>query len=303
MTTAVDIKGLVKRYGDKTAVDALDLTIEAGTIFGLLGPNGAGKTTTIETLVGLRAPTSGRVRVLGIDPTTDRAALRRVVAVQPQKAALFPNLTVNETLRLWASLHDHPASVDEVVRDVGLADSGDTLVRRLSGGQERRLLVATALVVRPRLLVLDEPSVGLDPNARADLWEAVLRFRDKGGTVLLSTNSMEEAEALCEHVVIIDRGRVLAQGSPTELTARHAPQRVVSYARDAHGVRDLASVPGVSGVDIRGGRVHVRTGEPEAVTAALLSGSTPARDVSVRAPGLDDVFRVLTGRALTGGGE
>ncbi len=299
-TTAVEVQGLVKHYGDRAAVDGLDLVVAAGVIFGLLGPNGAGKTTTIETLVGLRAPTSGRVRVLGMDPMAQRAALRRAVAVQPQRAALFGHLTVRETLRLWASLYEHPAPVDEVVRAVGLAGSRDTLVRRLSGGQERRLLVATALVARPRLLVLDEPSVGLDPNARADLWEAVLAFRDTGGTVLLSTNSMEEAEALCEHVVIIDRGRVIAQGSPAELTARHAPQQVVSYARDAHGVRDLASVAGVDGVDLRGGRVHVRTVRPEAVTAALLAASPPARDVAVRAPSLDDVFRVLTGRALTG---
>ena len=219
---AIRTVGMVQRYGDRLAVDHLDLTVPAGTVSGLLGPNGAGKTTTVETLVGLRRPSAGQVRVWGLDPAADRARLRRVVAVQPQQAALFAHLTVVETLRLWASLYPDPAPVEEILRQLGLTPHRDTLVRRLSGGLERRLLVATALLPRPRLLVLDEPSLGLDPNARADLWDVVLDFRSRGGTVLLCTNSMEEAEALCDHVMIIAGGRTVAQGSPAELIARYA---------------------------------------------------------------------------------
>lgn len=303
--TAVQVVTLVKRYGKATAVDGVDLTIEPRTVYGLLGPNGAGKTTVIETVAGLRRPTSGVVRVFGLDPVTQRQALRRVVAMQPQSAALFPNLTAFETLRLWASLHEVAASPSAALASVGLTDRADTLVRRLSGGQQRRLLVATALIAEPRLLLLDEPSLGLDPNARTDLWDVVLRFRDDGGTVLLTTNAMEEAEALCERVSIIDRGRTVAVGTPAELVAAHAPYRIVSFAREpGHDrVDDWRAWPGVVGVDVRGGRVHLRTGTPERVVAALRSGARPARDVTVREPGLDDIFRVLTGRSLTAGDD
>ena len=301
---AIQITGLVKRYPTGTGVNGLDLTIEQHEVFGLLGPNGAGKTTTIETLVGLRRPTSGEVRVLGLDPSTDRTALRRMVAVQPQHAALLPNLTVRETLRLWASLYDHPASILEVLDSVGLTAVAGTRVRRLSGGQERRLLVATALIARPRLLLLDEPSLGLDPNARADVWEVVLCFRERGGTVLLTTNSMEEAEALSDRVAIMDRGQVVACATPARLIAAYAPEPVISFARDAspgHSPAALRTLPRVAAVDVRGGRVHVRTGAVDEVTAILLAGPAPARDLSVHRAGLDDVFRALTGHALGAG--
>jgi ABC-2 type transport system ATP-binding protein len=224
VTAAVEVHRLVKRYGAVTAVDGLDLTVEPGALFGLLGPNGAGKTTTMETMVGLRRPTSGTIRVFGHDPTAERAVVHRIVAVQPQKAALFAHLTVEETLRLWATLYDRPTGTADVLDAVGLGDSRRTLVRRLSGGQERRLLVATALVARPRLLVLDEPSLGLDPNARVALWDAVRAYRREGGTVVLSTNAMDEAETLCDQIVIIDGGRIVVRGTPAELIDRHAPR-------------------------------------------------------------------------------
>lgn len=225
MSAAVEVHRLVKRYGAVTAVDGLDLTVEPGALLGLLGPNGAGKTTTIETLVGLQQPTSGTIRVFGHDPVTERALLNRIVAVQPQKAALFAHLTVEETLRLWATLHDQPTeTADDVLDAVELGASRRTLVRRLSGGQERRLLVATALAARPRLLLLDEPSLGLDPNARAALWDTVRAYQRQGGTVVLSTNAMDEAEALCDRVAIIDAGRIVAQGTPADLIDRYVPR-------------------------------------------------------------------------------
>ena len=238
MTAAVQVDGLVKRYGAVTAVDGLDLTIEPGAVFGLLGPNGAGKTTTMETLVGMRRPTAGTIRVFGHDPVTERAAVNRIVAVQPQQAALFAHLTVAETLLLWAALYDRPAAASDVLHAVGLVASRDVPVRRLSGGQERRLLVGTALIARPRLLVLDEPSLGLDPNARADLWAAVRDFGRGGGTVLLSTNSMDEAEALCDRVAIVAGGRVVARGTPAELVARHG-RRAPAEPRGRPGLDDV----------------------------------------------------------------
>ncbi len=225
---AVEIRGFVKRYTPRkgeptTAVDRLDLHVEHGSIHGLLGPNGAGKTTTIETLVGLRAPTAGTVRVLGVDPRADRDHIRRTVAVQPQHAAVFNHQTVAELLRAWASFHPEPDDPDAVIERMGLTSSRDVRVHRLSGGQRQRLLVGTALVSRPRLLVLDEPSTGLDPNAREDLWEAVRAYRADGGTVLLSTHSMEEAAALCDRMSVLDHGRIAAEGTAEGLVEEHAP--------------------------------------------------------------------------------
>jgi ABC-2 type transport system ATP-binding protein len=243
---AVQVRGLVKQYRGAAAVDRLDLTIARNEIFGLLGPNGAGKTTTVETLVGLRRPSAGQVRVLGLDPAADRDALRRLVAVQPQQAALLPHLTARETLRLWESLYADPAPAAETLAAVGLTEAGDTRVRRLSGGQERRLLVATALIARPRLLVLDEPSLALDPNARSDVWDVILRYRERGGTVLLTTNSMEEAEALADRVAIMNRGRVVAAGTPAELIAGHAPGAGLDAVFRALTGRPLGPLPGAS---------------------------------------------------------
>ena len=223
----VDIRGLVKRYTGRrstvTAVDGLDLRVGHGRIHGLLGPNGAGKTTTIETLVGLRAPTEGTVRVVGVDPRADRDHIRRTVAVQPQHAAVFVHQTVSELLQAWASFHPEPDAPDAVIERMGLTESRDVRVHRLSGGQRQRLLVGTALVSRPRLLVLDEPSTGLDPNAREELWEAVRAHRDSDGTVVLSTHSMEEAAALCDRITVLDHGRAVAEGTPDGLVEEHAP--------------------------------------------------------------------------------
>ncbi|GAB3695358.1 hypothetical protein GCM10028793_17340 [Nocardiopsis oceani] len=221
---ALETSGLVKRYGAVTALAGIDLTASQGEIFGLLGPNGAGKTTTIEILAGLRSPTEGTARTLGLDPIRERAEIRACVSVQPQKAALFERQTVAETLQLWASLYPAPDDPAEVVERMGLAGSRDVRVGKLSGGQRQRLLVGTALISRPRLLVLDEPSTGMDPNARHDLWTAIRAHRDGGGTTLLSTHSMEEAAELCDRVALLDRGRTTALGRPDDLVAEHVPE-------------------------------------------------------------------------------
>ncbi|MEV6978355.1 ABC transporter ATP-binding protein [Kitasatospora sp. NPDC093806] len=300
---AVQLVGVTKRYngaGSTTiAVDGIDLTVSHGEIFGLLGPNGAGKTTTIEMLVGLRRPTAGTVRILGLDPAVQRDEVRRQVAVQPQQAALFEQQTVAELLGVWASFYPDPQTPDAIIERMGLADSRDVRVAKLSGGQRQRLLVGTALISRPRVLVLDEPSTGLDPNARQELWAAVRGHRESGNTVLLSTHSMEEAQTLCDRVAVLHRGKVAACGAPDDLIARYAPAREVQFTVAAgtdlaalHAARDVSGVDSTA-VD-EGIRVTVRTRDSDAVLA-LLTGPLAAHHIQLREAGLEAVFRHLTG--------
>uniref|UniRef100_A0AAU3GTE1 ABC transporter ATP-binding protein n=1 Tax=Streptomyces sp. NBC_01401 TaxID=2903854 RepID=A0AAU3GTE1_9ACTN len=300
---AILLKQVTKRYpgphGDIDALAGIDLEVWPGEIFGLLGPNGAGKTTTIETLVGLRRPTSGTARVLGYEPATQRDEIRKCVAIQPQQAAVFEQQTVAELLRTWASFYPDPDSPDTVIAKMGLTASRDVRVSKLSGGQRQRLLVGTALISRPRLLVLDEPSTGMDPNARRELWNAVRDFRGDGGTVLLSTHSMEEAETLCDRVAVVHKGRVAACGAPQELIAAHAPERelhfTVAAGTDLTRLRATAGVIQVTTHDAAGeARVTVRTTESDAVFT-LVTGVLGARHIQLREAGLEAVFRLLTG--------
>ena len=215
---AVEVADLEKRYGDRVAVAGLNLTIDAGEIFGLLGPNGAGKTTTVEILEGYRNPDGGQVRVLGLDPVRDARALRPRVGVMLQEGGLYPGVRPLELLALFAAFYDNPDDPDRLLDLVGLRDVGATMVRRLSGGQAQRLSLALALVGRPELLFLDEPTAGMDPRARADTWELVQNLRDRGTTVVLTTHYMDEAEQLCDRIAILDRGLIVAEGTPTEVT-------------------------------------------------------------------------------------
>ncbi len=217
-TSAVEIDGLVKRYGDRIAVAGLDLTIATGEIFGLLGPNGAGKTTTVEILEGYRDIDEGTVRVLGLDPRTEAPALRRRIGVMLQEGGLYPGVKPLELLRLFAAFYDHPDDPDRLLDLVGLRDVAGTMVRRLSGGQAQRLSLALALIGTPELVFLDEPTAGMDPRARADTWTLVRELRARGTTVLLTTHYMDEAEQLCDRVAILDRGIVVATGTPVEVT-------------------------------------------------------------------------------------
>jgi ABC-2 type transport system ATP-binding protein len=215
---AVEITGLVKRYGDRTAVAGLDLTIAPGEIFGLLGPNGAGKTTTVEILEGYRDADEGSVRVLGLDPRTDAPALRSRIGVMLQEGGLYPGVRPLELLRLFAAFYEHPDDPERLLGLVGLRDVAGTMVRRLSGGQVQRLSLALALIGTPELVFLDEPTAGMDPRARADTWTLVRELRAHGTTVLLTTHYMDEAEQLCDRVAILDRGVVVATGTPVEVT-------------------------------------------------------------------------------------
>ncbi|HKA94355.1 MAG TPA: ABC transporter ATP-binding protein [Acidimicrobiia bacterium] len=219
---AIEVAGLSKRYGSVRALDDVSLTVEAGEVFGLLGPNGAGKTTTVEILEGYRRADGGDVRVLGLDPWREGARLRPSIGVMLQDGGLYPGIRPLEALTLFASYYDDPDDPQRLLDVVGLRGAEHTLVRRMSGGQYQRLSLALALIGRPSLVFLDEPTAGLDPRARATTWDLVRELRDQGATVVLTTHAMDEAEQLCNRLAIIDHGRMVGYGTPAELAAANA---------------------------------------------------------------------------------
>jgi ABC-2 type transport system ATP-binding protein len=302
---AVRCRGLVKRHPpDVLAVDGLDLEIERGECFGLLGPNGAGKTTTIEILEGLLEPTAGEVEVLGRRWGSHSDDLRERLGVTLQETHLPEKLTVEEVVRLFRSFYRRGRSVDEVVALVGLEDKRRSWYERLSGGQKQRLAVACALVGDPELVFLDEPTTGLDPQSRRQLWDVVGDLRRQGRTVLLTTHYMDEAERLCNRVAIVDRGKVIASGSPRELVASVVGREVVEFETADEGLAadDLRDLPGVLAVRRQApgwaltvDRVHVAV--PALLERVLARGHALA-GLSTHRATLEDVFVTLTGRRL-----
>src|SRR5262245_8705548 len=254
---AISVAGLEKHYGSTRAVDGLSFDVARGEVFGLLGPNGAGKTTTVETLEGYRAPDRGTVRVLGLDPVRDAPQLRPRIGVMLQEGGLYPGLRPLELLRLFAAYYEDAESPEALLEPVGLPGSARTLVLRLSCGQQQRLSLACALVGRPEVVFLDEPTAGMDPHARATTWQLVRDLRDRGVTVLLTTHAMDEAEHLCDRVAIIAGGRLAALGTPHELT-QHAGAEEIWFAT-APGI-DLGQLATALGADA-GAVVEERAGE------------------------------------------
>ncbi|MFC0596982.1 ABC transporter ATP-binding protein [Streptomyces palmae] len=301
---AVEVVGLVKRYGTKTAVDGLDLSVARGTVTAVLGPNGAGKTTTIETCEGYRRPDAGRVRVLGLDPIADAARLRPRIGVMLQSGGVYAGARAEEMLRHTAALHAHPLDVDMLIERFGLGSCGRTTYRRLSGGQQQRLAMAMAVVGRPELVFLDEPTAGLDPQARRATWDLVRDLRDDGVTVVLTTHHMDEAEQLSDDVAIIDGGTVIAQGSPEELCRGGAENTLRFTGRPALDLRSLLkALPSDSAAaELTPGSYRISgTVDPQLLATVTSwcaqNGVMPDR-ISVERHTLEDVFLELTGKEL-----
>ncbi len=305
MENAISCRGLRKTYDGKVeAVRGLDLAIQAGECFGLLGPNGAGKTTTIEILEGLLTPSSGEVEILGMTWQAHERELREWLGVSLQETRLSEKLTVRETLQLFASFYHQPNSVPAILEELSLGEKADALVGKLSGGQKQRLAVATALVGNPKILFLDEPTTGLDPQSRRQLWDIIRQFQQRRGTVLLTTHYMDEAERLCDRLAIIDHGQIIAAGTPSELIARLSGHHVVEFAL-GDAVNDdgvWSHLPGVQSVRSEDGRFFLQVEEPHQTIPALLAvvQQKGARLVhlTTRQASLEDVFVQLTGRHL-----
>lgn len=302
---ALFIRSLRKAYQDVTAVDGIDLDVADGECFGLLGPNGAGKTTTIEICEGLTTPDSGEVRVLGRTWREDARELRERLGIQLQETQLSEKLTVHETVRLFRSFYREGRDVEEVIALVQLGEKRDGRVGQLSGGQKQRLALACALVGDPELLFLDEPTTGLDPQARRQLWELIEQFRSTGRTTLLTTHYMDEAERLCDHVAIMDHGKVIALGTPHELIRSLGAEHMVEFATaDAARLdtRVLESLDGVraaraskDGFELEVDALH-RT--VPALLAELSQRGIEMNELRTRTATLEDVFVSLTGRHL-----
>ena len=306
MQPAIRCSGLTKTYDGKVeAVRGLDLAIETGECFGLLGPNGAGKTTTIEILEGLLQPTSGQVEILGMTWQGHERELRELLGISLQETRLSEKLTVRETLHLFASFYRHPTPVAVVLDELSLNEKADAMVGKLSGGQKQRLAVATALVGNPKILFLDEPTTGLDPQSRRQLWEIVRQFQRRQGTVLLTTHYMDEAERLCDRLAIIDQGKIIAAGTPAELIAGLSGHHVVEFSvAGGNGVADDAwdRLPGVQSVRNDDGLFCLQVDEPHHTIPALLSAvqqkGAQLAHLTTRQASLEDVFVKLTGRHL-----
>ncbi|WP_335935972.1 ABC transporter ATP-binding protein [Streptomyces sp. PTD5-9] len=300
----VRIQGLVKRYGRRTAVDGLDLSVRAGTVTAVLGPNGAGKTTTVETCEGYRRPDEGTVRVLGLDPVADAARLRPRIGVMLQSGGVYSGARAEEMLRHMAKLHAEPLDVDALIERLGLGGCGRTAYRRLSGGQQQRLSLAMAVVGRPELVFLDEPTAGLDPQARRATWELVRELRADGVSVVLTTHFMDEAEELADDVAVIDAGKVIAQGSPETLCRGGAENTLRFTGRPGLDLDSLLKeLPdGAEAAEPSPGTYRITADVDPQLLAAVTSwcarhGVMPD-GISVRRHTLEDVFLELTGKEL-----
>jgi ABC-2 type transport system ATP-binding protein len=305
----IEARGLTKRYGAFTAVNDVDLVVETAEVFGILGPNGAGKTTTLEMIEGLRPPDHGTIRVAGLDAVRNSAAVRRIIGVQLQTTALFDYLSAVELVTLFGHLYGADASSAHVMgllATVGLQDKHDAKVNQLSGGQQQRLSIALALVNQPRVVFLDEPTTGLDPQARRMMWMTVRDINAAGTTVVLTTHYMEEAEVLCDRIAIMDQGRVIALDTPSALIRGLAMEATIR-ARVTGGsltAADLQRLPAVSHATLEDGVIGVQTADAQTSLIALLDVAR-ARDLtlaelSTSQASLEDVFLQLTGRRYDG---
>jgi ABC-2 type transport system ATP-binding protein len=298
----ISVSHLGKAYGATVAVDDVSLDVHEGEIFGLIGPNGAGKTTTMECVQGLRRPDRGTISVLGLDPRRDASALRRRIGVQHQEAQLQKRIKVWEAIDLWATVYPRAIDSDELLVRLGLEAKRDAWFMSLSGGQKQRLFIALALVHDPEVVFLDELTTGLDPQARRTIWGLITGIRDRGKTVFLTTHLMEEAERLCDRVGLIEHGRLIEVGAPSELVERHCPERSVVFTSDGVGMAErlgaLAVVRSVSS----DGCTHTLRGEGDGFVTEVIHGiareGMQVAGFRTVIPTLEDVFLKLTGHGI-----
>jgi ABC-2 type transport system ATP-binding protein len=292
MPVALEARNLVKRYPGVLAVDDVSFEVIEGICFGLLGPNGAGKTTTVEIMEGVTPATSGEVYYYG-KPAS--GAFRQEAGIQFQNTALQDYITVRETLEMFHSLYDRKADLSEVIAQCSLADLLDRDNRKLSGGQRQRLLLAVALVNRPRLVFLDEPTTGLDPQARRNFWDLVKSIREKGTTIILTTHYMEEAQILCDEIAIMDVGKIIIQGSPGELLRRQYKNVIIELPLDDYG-GNLGNLP--HRVLETQGVIEIETDDVNASLRELAANTSGLNRMKIRQPNLEDLFLDLTGHSL-----
>ncbi|HEY0698161.1 MAG TPA: ABC transporter ATP-binding protein [Micromonospora sp.] len=308
MTTAqplIQARGLVKRFGDFTAVDGIDVDVHAGEAFGFLGPNGAGKSSTMRMVGCVSPPSGGELRILGMDPQRDGPAIRARLGVCPQLDNLDPELTVRENLTTYARYfgirrRDARAKAAELLEFVQLGERADSKVEPLSGGMKRRLTIARALVNDPEIVLLDEPTTGLDPQARHLVWERLFRLKRQGVTLVLTTHYMDEAEQLCDRLVVMDAGRIVAEGSPRSLIERYSTREVVELRFAAESQQDFAGkLDGIGErIEVLPDRILLYVADGDAAVDQVHARALTPASVLVRRSSLEDVFLHLTGRTL-----
>lgn len=304
-SSVIEVAHLVKHYGAVKAVDDISFEVKRGEVFGMLGPNGAGKTTTVEVIEGLRSADSGTVSVLGMDVARVPTKIKQRIGVQLQAPSLLPLLTVQETLHLFAGFYERSLPVQELLEMLALVESRKVLVKNLSGGQQQRLSVAMALVNDPDIAFLDEPTTGLDPQARRGLWSVIQDMSKMGKTVFLTTHYMEEAEQLCARVAVIDHGKIIATGSPQELISNYFEESAVQFEIEPPPSDDiLREFPGATHAVVDGAEVIVYSTDIPATMSAVLKyaedqgHARQLRNLFVRRATLEDVFLKITGRKI-----
>jgi ABC-2 type transport system ATP-binding protein len=301
----IKVQGLVKRYGDFTAVDGSEFSVHKGEVFGLLGPNGAGKTTTLEMLVGLRKPDEGKAIVGGFDITRELDKVKEVIGVQLQSTTLFELLTVEEILHLYGSFYREHISIPDLIEDMLLTEKKNSRIKGMSGGQKQRLAIALALVHDPQIIFLDEPTTGLDPQARRTLWDIILRLKERGKTVVLTTHYMDEAHVLCDRIAIMDQGKLIALDTPSELVKNLQSDSAVEFRFDEEADVVLSEIEGVKQVGSQKDVHILYTDNLQNTLTSLIAIASEKElklvDLQTRTATLEDVFIHMTGRRLREG--
>jgi len=300
---AISIRDLKKYYGDVKAVDGISLEVEEREIYGILGPNGAGKTTTLEMVETLREPDFGEIEVLGIDVHKDPKAIKEIIGVQLQTTVFFDNLKVRETIDLFCSFYPKTLPVEELLEIASLGEKADAMVSELSGGQHKRLSIALALVNDPRVVFLDEPTTGLDPQARRRIWEIVEGLRGEDKTVVITTHYIEEAEHLCDRVAVMDHGNIIALGTPSQLIDEYVSDSIVTFRLEPPVEEEVVRrLHGVVSVQVDDGEYRVTTSVPQetliGIVAMAHEQGVTADDINMKRATLEDVFLKITGRRI-----